>query len=922
MRYEEFLKNKVIVSENFGFEVKMVSPKLHLHQPDIVRWCLRGGRRAIFASFGLGKSMMQLEIGKQCIIKENKPFLIVCPLGVVQEFKRDNKKLETDLSIVYITDTDDIATQQAEQKVQENYGTEYEDDFVHEYIDTLENQESRIFNFRADTIYITNYERVRKGDIDPSVFSGVSFDEASILRNLKTETTNYVLKYFKKVPYRFVATATPSPNDFIEILNYADYLGVADRGHLLTRFFKRDPKKAGNLQLLENKKDEFWKWVSTWAVFINTPSDLGYENKGYDLPPLNFIEHRLDLTSDEYSTNKSGKLVLFKDNTKSLLDTAKEKRESIPERIKKTIEILDSNPDKNFILWHHLESERYELEKALKSRGVSFKSVYGSQTNAQKEQILLDFSEGKFQYLITKPRIAGSGCNFQEYCSDMIFVGIDYKFNDFIQAIHRIYRFGQTLPVNIHIIYTNNEDEVFATLLKKWAKHKELQREMIALVREYGLNSELIKMQMERQIFNQGDKIEIGNAILYNNDCVIALDDIKSNSVGLVITSIPFGNLYEYSDNYNDFGHNDSNEKFFEQMDFLIPKLYDSLEDGRLCCIHVKDRVRYSYQNGTTFETTESFTSDTIDAFTGKNIKKEIAFYENEIAKFREMIKSSPSQKDIFQDVISGFELTISELQEKLKLRFHLISTITILTDVVAENAQTYRLGWSENCKDATSLGKGTNEYVLIFRKITNTGNSYAPNRVSKTKEEYTRGKWQIDASGLWLSNGNCLVTFEELQKMSSYEKIMAIWKKWQDEGLYNYEAHQKFLEIMDEKGKLESSKSTFPIKKETDKVWTNINRLRTLNANQVQKKKEKHVCPLQFDIVERLIFEFSNENDVVLDPFGGLMTVPYLALKHNRKAIGIELNSDYYKDGLFYVRSMVEKMNMPTLFDLLEETL
>ena len=183
-----------------------------------------------------------------------------------------------------------------------------------------------------------------------------------------------------------------------------------------------------------------------------------------------------------------GKLVLFKDTTKSLLDTAREKRESIQERIEKTLEILDANPDKNFILWHHLESERYELEKVLKQRGANFISVFGSQTNAEKELNLLDFSEGKFQYLITKPRIAGSGCNFQEFCSDMIFVGIDYKFNDFIQAIHRIYRFGQNLPVNIHVIYTNHEDEVFSTLLKKWAKHKELQREMIALVREYGLN--------------------------------------------------------------------------------------------------------------------------------------------------------------------------------------------------------------------------------------------------------------------------------------------------------------------------------------------------------------------------------------------------------------------------------------------------
>ena len=303
MDYKEFLNKKVIVAENFGFEPSKLSNKLHLHQPAIVEWALKGGRRAIFASFGLGKTFMQLEIARQCIIKENKPFLIVCPLGVVGEFKRDNSKLQTGFEIEYITDTNEI--------------------------DNYENK-----------IYVTNYERVRKGDIDPSKFSGVSFDEASILRNLKTETTNYVLEHFRKVPYRFVATATPTPNDYIEILNYAEYLGVADRGHLLTRFFKRDSQKAGNLKLLENKKDEFWKWVATWAVFITKPHDLGFPDEGYDLPPLNIIEHRLDLTSDEFTINKFGKLQFFKDTTKSLVDVSREKRDSMSERILKVKQIL------------------------------------------------------------------------------------------------------------------------------------------------------------------------------------------------------------------------------------------------------------------------------------------------------------------------------------------------------------------------------------------------------------------------------------------------------------------------------------------------------------------------------------------------------------------------------------------------------
>lgn len=490
MNYQEFLKRKVVIAEKYGIDTTGISysEKLFPHQRDIVNFCLEGGRRAIFASFGLGKTFMQLEIAKQLIKLTGKPFLIVCPLGVSGEFKRDNHKLEGDVfDIDYITDTENF----------ENANVQ---------------------------IYLTNYERVRKGDINPELFCGVSFDEASILRNLQTETTNYVLKHFKKVPYRFVATATPTPNDYIEILNYADYLGVISRGHALTRFFQRDSQKAGNLKLYENKKQEFWQWVSTWAAFINTPADLGYDSTGYDLPELNIIEHCITYDVKEQPKDKWGLPILFKDLSKSLLEVSREKRDSLAARMNKATEIAEGIQG-NVIIWHHLEAERMVLESDFK--GESFASVYGSQDNALKEKLLIDFSEGKYKYLLTKPKIAGSGCNFQGYCSDMIFSGIDYKFNDFIQAIHRCYRFGQKKPVNVHIIYTENEYEVLKTLKAKWAKHIELNKQMISLVKENGLNTELIKSQMERQIFSNGRKIVYDNCTLYNNDTVLVHADKK-----------------------------------------------------------------------------------------------------------------------------------------------------------------------------------------------------------------------------------------------------------------------------------------------------------------------------------------------------------------------------------------------------------
>lgn len=829
--YTEFLKSKVVVAENFGINTDELeySEMLFPHQKDIVDFCLRGGRRAIFASFGLGKTFMQIEIARQLIKLYNKPFLIVCPLGVSGEFKRDNQKFHTHLDIDYITDTDD-------------------------------------FENPKPQIYLTNYERIRKGDIDAKYFIGVSFDEASILRNLQTETTQFVLKHFKQVNFRFVATATPTPNDYIEILNYADYLGVISRGHALTRFFQRDSQKAGNLKLYENKKDEFWKWVSTWAAFINTPADLGYDDTGYVLPELNIVEHCIRYDNPDEIKNKYGELMLFKDISKSLLEVSREKRDSLFSRLEKATEIA-KEINGNVILWHHLESERMILEKNFKNNSAF--SVYGSQKNEEKENLLIEFSEGKFQYLLTKPKIAGSGCNFQDHCHDMIFCGIDYKFNDWIQAIHRCYRFGQKNVVNVHVIYSENEYEVLKTLKAKWANHLELQRQMINLVKENGLNTELIKSQMERQIFKNGRKFQDENVTLYNNDCVVAMDDIKDDSIDMILTSIPFGDHYEYSDNYNDFGHNHGNDNFFKQMDYLTPKLLQSLRPGRVAAIHVKDRIRYSYQNGTSFTTIADFSGQTVAHF--------------------------------------------------IKHGFYLMGKITVTTDVVSENNQTYRLGWTEQCKDATKMGVGLPEYVLLFRKApTEMNNAYGDRPVEKEKSDYTKALWQLDAHAYQRSSGDRFLTSDELRTLS-VQKICAAWKKRNLTEIYDFKEHLRVCTKLDEFEKLSSTFMTLPVHSNNEMVWTDINRMNTLNTNQANSKKEKHICPLQFDIIERLINRYTMKGEIVLDPFGGLFSTAYKALELGRKAVSIELNPEYFNDGLYYVKAMLHKLNVPTLFDLHE---
>lgn len=837
IKYKKFLENKIVIASEYGTKINQddINTMLFPHQKDIVKWSIEGGRRAIFASFGLGKTFMQLEIAVQVMKITNKPFLICMPLGVIGEFRDDLDVLYPEMQMKYITDSD-IVTE-----------------------------------FDKDVIYCTNYERIRKGDVSADVFGGVSFDEASIIRNLKTETTNYVLNHFKDINYRFVATATPTPNDFIEILNYADYLDVIDRGHALTRFFQRDSTKAGNLKLYENKKEEFWRWVSTWAVFINKPSDLGYDDTGYILPKLNFNEVEVENLSDDVILNKNGDIVLFKDNTKSLIDVSREKSQSINLRVNKAFEIVqETAPDSNWILWSHLEAERTAIERKFKEDDfIDLRSVYGSQTNSEKENLLIDFKHSKFQILNTKPKIAGSGCNFQTHCHNMIFVGIDYKFNDFIQALHRCYRFKQEHEVNVFAIHTQNERSVLKTLKRKWRQHIELQTEMINLVREFGLNTDKIKSDMKRQIFENRRQSQIGGATVYNEDTVKINEEMESDSVDMVLTSIPFGDHYEYSDNYNDFGHNNGNGEFFKQMDYLTPNLLRTLKPGKIAAIHVKDRIRYSYQNGTSFTT--------IDDFSGKTV-----------AHF-------------------------------VKHGFHLCGKITVTTDVVRENNQTYRLGWSEQCKDATKMGVGLPEYILLFRKQpTEMNNAYADEPCTKTKDEYPIDRWQLDAHAYWKSDGNRFMSFDEL-KSADMKSVFNRWRKHDKSSIYNFQEHLQICTDLENAGKLSRLFMTIPPTSNNDFVWTDINRMNTLNANQANRKKEKHICPLQLDIIERLINRFTMKGDLVNDPFGGLFSTAYKALEMGRKAVSAELNPDYYDDGLFYLKSIEYKINVPTLFDVLE---
>ena len=831
-KYMEFLKSKMAIAKDTGFEIEQekLNPALLPHQKDIVQWALRGGRRAVFAQFGLGKTVMQIEFCKQVINKHGGKALIICPLGVKQEFAHDAVKVLGYEKPVYVKTMQEIKDSDAD-------------------------------------ILITNYERVRDGDIDVTYFSATSLDEAAVLRSFGSKTYQEFLTKFQGVPFKMVATATPDPNKYKELIHYAGYLEIMDTGQALTRFFQRDSTKANNLTLYPHKEEEFWLWVASWAVFVGKPSDVNpkYSDKGYDLPPLIINYHRLETHREELVIDRDGQGKLFNEAAISLKDGAKIKRDSIVQRVAKAKEIIDASPDDNYLIWHDLEEERHEIKRQID--GVT--EIYGSQDIDLREQRVIDFAEGRIKRFATKKILSGSGCNFQRHCHRAIFIGIDYKFNDFIQAIHRIYRFLQSEQVVIDIIYMDEEDEVKKELLEKWKRFDYQSQKMADIVKENGLSIiDDISNKMKRSIGVERVKVQGENYTYINNDCILETEQMEENSVDEIITSIPFGNHYEYTPSYNDLGHNEDNDRFFEQMDYLTPNLLRVLKPGRVACIHVKDRILFGNATGDGMPTVDPFSDLTVMHF--------------------------------------------------MKHGFRYMGRITITTDVVRENNQTYRLGWTEQCKDGSKMGVGCPEYVLLFRKLpTDTSKAYADEKVVKSKEEYSRGRWQIDAHAYWRSSGNRLVTKEELMNTPA-NKLQRLYTEFSRANVYDYKEHIALAEKLDKENKLPATFMCIAPASWNDSVWDDIVRMRTLNAEQRRRDMQMHVCPLQLDIIERLITRYSNTGDKIYDPFGGIGSTPMTAIKMGRYGIACELNNEYFRDGVGYCKAEEDKINTPTLFDLM----
>jgi len=522
--YLQFLQTKQKIHINSGFEISenALNGYLFDFQKFIVKRALKAGKYAIFADCGLGKTLMQLEWARQVFMKTEKPVLILAPLAVAGQTIKEGNKFGINV---------------------EKYDS-------------------------ISPIQISNYEQLE--NIDCSIFSGIVLDESSILKNFEGQTKKLIIDSFKDTPYKLACTATPSPNDPMELGNHSEFLDVMSRNEMLAMYFVHDGGETAKWRLKGHAIKLFYQFVGTWAIMLNKPSDIGFKMDGYNLPTLNLIEK-------EIKTKKRDNGLLFNDAIISATNFNQELRLTKIERLDEAAKIVNES-DENFIIWIK-QNEEGELLKKLIPEAIEVK---GSDTPEYKEKMLLGFANNEFRVLITKTKIAQFGLNYQN-CRNQIFASLDFSFEGLYQAIRRSYRFGQKNEVNIFLITTDTMKNVNESINQKQKQFEIMQNEMSNAINENlnGSQMTIANYDINEEV-NEWYKIKRG-------DCVQLISELESESVGLSVFSPPFAELYTYSSHVEDMGNSKDYNEFLTQFGYLIKELYRVMKQGRNVCVHCMD---------------------------------------------------------------------------------------------------------------------------------------------------------------------------------------------------------------------------------------------------------------------------------------------------------------------------------------------
>ncbi|RLI48050.1 DNA methylase [Candidatus Bathyarchaeota archaeon] len=522
--YLKFIETKIKSKQDSGFEPHNLNPNLFDFQKYIVEKACKIGRYAIFADCGLGKTLMQLSWASQVVKHTNKPVLVLVPLAVAQQTIEEGMKFSIEVYKYVVGDS--------------SYNP---------------------------TIYITNYEQL--SNIDTSIFGGVVLDESSILKNFTGKTKQAIIDAFENTPYKLACTATPSPNDPMEMCNHAEFLNAMGRNEMLAKYFVHDGGNTSKWRLKGHAREAFYSFISSWATMVSNPCDLGFNGTKYNLPKLEFIDHQI-------KTESRNNGALFNDIAVSATNFNKELKATMDGRMKLAAEIANST-NEPVIVWIKRNDEGDILRKLIPDAV----EVKGSDKPHIKENRLLGFAKGDFRVLITKAKIAQFGLNYQ-HCKTQVFASLDFSFEGLYQAVRRSYRFGQNNDVNIHLITTDTMQNVVSSIHRKQKQFNEMKQEMNKTMNK--------SKEMTIGEFDiEEEKNEYYN--IKRGDCVELIKEVPDNSVGFSIFSPPFAELYTYSSHVEDMGNSKDYQEFLTQFQFLVKELYRVIESGRNVAIHCMD---------------------------------------------------------------------------------------------------------------------------------------------------------------------------------------------------------------------------------------------------------------------------------------------------------------------------------------------
>ena len=637
--YATFLASKTTLATTIGLDTTglVYTPALKDFQRFVVERALQKGCYALFEDCGMGKTIQQLEWARHVSAATNKPVLVLTPLAVAAQTVAEGAKFGIAVSRLL--------------------------------------PEATVQGDLAPGIYVTNYEQVE--NLDPTIFGGVVLDESSILKNFTGQMKRLLLNYFNETPYRLCCTATPSPNDHMELGNHAEFLGVMSRATMLATYFVHDGGDTAKWRIKGHATTDFWHWVSTWSACLANPCDMGFDGSQYVLPPLNLIEHAVSSES-ERATGQ-----LFGEVSVSATTFNSELRATLSERMQAAAALVLAEPTEPFIIWINQDAEA-DMLRALLPNAIE---VRGSETPAAKERKLMGFAQGEYRVLITKKKIAQFGLNFQ-HCANQVFAALDFSFEGLYQAIRRSYRFGQTRPVNVHLLTVPTMGNVLAIIKRKQTGYDSMRAELAAAISSHQKPASLFMATTPETRIETGENFE-----LRLGDCCEQIQQLADNSVHFSVFSPPFADLYTYSGLTADMGNSSNYEEFVQHFNFLIPQLARVVMPGRNVAVHCMDLPIQKGKEG----------------FIG----------------------------------LRDFSGTILRAFEAAGFIYH--DRITIWKDPVVEMQRTKSLGLlhKQLKKDSTMSRTGIPDYLLVFR---NAGENTIP--VRQTVGVDTWQKW---ASPVWM---------------------------------------------------------------------------------------------------------------------------------------------------------------------------